>query len=94
MRWYAVGSWVIPTTLEASNEWANIDICKLICELMDELEPQNGKHEKLITFVKDPPGHDWRYAIDAKRMRDELNWRPSETFETGIRKAVEWYLKS
>ncbi len=74
------------------NEWANIDICKLICELMDELEPQNGKHEKLITFVKDRPGHDWRYAIDATKMAGKLSWSPAETFETGIRKTVVWYL--
>ncbi len=74
------------------NEWANIDICKLICQLMDEYKPENAPHEKLITFVKDRAGHDWRYAIDASKMNDELNWQPSETFETGIRKTVKWYL--
>jgi len=77
------------------NEWANTDIAQLICRLMDELHPSPlTLYSSLISFVTDRPGHDWRYAIDAKRMRDELNWQPSETFETGIRKAVEWYLKS
>lgn len=82
------------------NEWANIDICRLICELMDEFS-EDGKYqspvtscESLITFVKDRPGHDWRYAINAEKMSDELNWKPVETFETGIRKTVEWYLNN
>lgn len=75
------------------NEWKNIDICRLICRLMDEHVPENAPHEKLITFVKDRPGHDWRYAIDASKMNDELGWKPDETFETGIRKTVAWYLK-
>jgi len=74
------------------NEWANIDICKLICQLMDEHKPENAPHEKLISFVQDRAGHDWRYAIDATKMNDELNWQPAETFETGIRKTIEWYL--
>ena len=74
------------------NEWANIDICKLICQLMDEHKPEKAPHEELTTFVKDRAGHDWRYAIDATKMNDELNWQPSETFETGIRKTVKWYL--
>jgi len=74
------------------NEWANIDICKLICQLMDEHKPEHAPHEKLITFVQDRAGHDWRYAIDATKMNDKLNWQPVETFETGIRKTVAWYL--
>lgn len=74
------------------NEWKNIDICRLICQLMDEHIPANAPHEKLITFVTDRPGHDWRYAIDATKMADELGWEPEETFETGIRKTVEQYL--
>jgi len=74
------------------NEWKNIDICRLICQLMDEYRPENAPHENLITFVTDRPGHDWRYAIDAKKMGDELNWKPEETFETGIRKTAGWYL--
>ena len=75
------------------NEWANIDICRLICQHIDEYRPQSVPHANLITFVKDRAGHDWRYAIDACRMRDELGWAPLETFETGIRKTVEWYLE-
>jgi len=74
------------------NEWKNIDICRLICQLMDEHKPENAPHEKLITFVTDRPGHDWRYAIDATKMNDKLNWQPAETFETGIKKTVAWYL--
>ena len=74
------------------NEWNNLDICKLICQLMDEHKPENAPHEKLITFVQDRAGHDWRYAIDATKMNDMLNWQPDETFETGIRKTVAWYL--
>ncbi len=75
------------------NEWRNIDICRLICRLMDELRPQGAPHEELIAFVTDRPGHDWRYAIDATKMKNELGWQPAETFETGIRKTMEWYLR-
>jgi len=75
------------------NEWANIDICRLICELVDEHLPLSAPHSDLISFVKDRAGHDWRYAIDARKMREELEWAPRETFETGIRKTVEWYLE-
>ncbi|MBL4775408.1 MAG: dTDP-glucose 4,6-dehydratase [Mariprofundus sp.] len=73
------------------NEWANIDIVKCICHLMDALT-EAGEHQQLISFVTDRPGHDWRYAIDAEKMNEELNWRPAETFESGIRKTVQWYL--
>ena len=75
------------------NEWKNIDICKLICSLMDEYKPRNMPHEHLIAFVSDRPGHDWRYAIDATKMNDKLGWQPDETFETGIRKTILWYLE-
>jgi len=75
------------------NEWANINIALLICELMDEMQPAQQPHAELITYVKDRPGHDWRYAIDAQKMSAELNWKPDETFETGIRKTVAWYLR-
>jgi dTDP-glucose 4,6-dehydratase len=75
------------------NEWRNIDICRLVCRLMDEHVPQKAPHEGLITFVKDRPGHDWRYAIDATKMGEELGWRPAETFETGIRRTVAWYME-
>jgi len=74
------------------NEWNNLDICTLICELMDEHRPEKAPHTELITFVQDRAGHDWRYAIDATKMNDKLNWQPDETFETGIRKTVESYL--
>ncbi|MBS7818554.1 dTDP-glucose 4,6-dehydratase [Wohlfahrtiimonas chitiniclastica] len=76
------------------NEKANIDVVKAICNILDELKPrQNGsQYADLITFVKDRPGHDLRYAIDASKIQRELNWVPKETFESGIRKTVEWYL--
>ena len=73
-------------------EEANIDIARAICRLMDELAPKGAPHEKLISFVADRPGHDWRYAIDAAKIAGELDWKPEETFESGIRKTVEWYL--
>lgn len=75
------------------SEWANIDIARLICGLMDQMRPEAAPHERLIGFVTDRPGHDWRYAIDAVKMQHELGWRPMETFETGIRKTVAWYLE-
>lgn len=75
-------------------EMQNIDIVRKICAVLDERvpEPAGGKHENLITFVKDRPGHDRRYAIDATKIQNELGWKPQETFETGIRKTVQWYL--
>jgi dTDP-glucose 4,6-dehydratase len=81
---YNVGGW---------NEMPNLVIVKTICALLDELKPDTGgKYERLITFVTDRPGHDRRYAIDARKIEHELGWRPAETFETGIRKTVQWYL--
>jgi dTDP-glucose 4,6-dehydratase len=81
---YNIGGW---------NEKANIDIVRTICALLDELRPDPaGSYTRLITYVKDRPGHDRRYAIDARKIERELGWRPAETFETGIRKTVEWYL--
>ena len=81
---YNIGGW---------NEKANIDIVRTICALLDELRPDPaGSYARLITYVKDRPGHDRRYAIDARKIEHELGWRPAETFETGIRKTVEWYL--
>ncbi len=76
------------------NEKQNIEVVKTICKILDELQPQTNSqsYESLITFVKDRPGHDIRYAIDASKIANELNWTPKETFETGIRKTVEWYL--
>ncbi|MDP1444378.1 dTDP-glucose 4,6-dehydratase [Acinetobacter schindleri] len=78
------------------NEKQNIEVVKTICKILDELKPQaNGQaYASLITFVKDRPGHDLRYAIDATKIQNELGWTPAETFETGIRKTVEWYLNN
>ena len=78
------------------NEKQNIEVVKTICKILDELKPQaNGQaYESLITFVKDRPGHDLRYAIDATKIQNELGWTPTETFETGIRKTVQWYLNN
>ena len=81
---YNIGGW---------NEKANIDIVKTVCALLDELRPDPaGPYARLITYVKDRPGHDRRYAIDARKIERDLGWRPAETFETGIRKTVQWYL--
>ena len=78
------------------NEKQNIDVVHKICELLDELQPAKNlpikSYKELITFVKDRPGHDIRYAIDASKIKRELGWIPEETFESGIRKTVEWYL--
>jgi dTDP-glucose 4,6-dehydratase len=81
---YNVGGW---------NEKPNIEIVKTICALLDDLRPDAaGSYARLITYVKDRPGHDRRYAIDARKIERELGWRPAETFESGIRKTVRWYL--
>ncbi len=76
------------------NEWNNINIVRRICGLMDEANEERAPHESLTTFVTDRLGHDWRYAIDASKMVNELGWSPVETFETGIQKTVEWYLNA
>lgn len=81
---YNVGGW---------NEMANIEIVTTLCALLDELRPDAaGSYSRLITYVTDRPGHDRRYAIDARKIERELGWRPAETFHTGIRKTVQWYL--
>lgn len=81
---YNVGGW---------NEKANIDIVHSICELLDEMRPDAaGSYARLITHVTDRPGHDRRYAIDARKLERELGWKPADSFETGIRKTVRWYL--
>ena len=75
------------------NEWKNIDLVRLLCKQMDEkLNREEGSSEKLITFVKDRPGHDLRYAIDASKINKELGWEPSVTFEEGLKKTIDWYL--
>ena len=78
------------------NEKQNIEVVKTICKILDELKPQIDQqpYESLITFVKDRPGHDLRYAIDASKIKQDLGWVPEESFETGIRKTVEWYLNN
>jgi dTDP-glucose 4,6-dehydratase len=82
---YNVGGW---------NEKTNLDVVKTLCTILDKLKPKadGSKYESQIRYVKDRPGHDRRYAIDATKLEKELEWRPQETFETGIRKTVEWYL--
>ena len=82
---YNIGGW---------NEKANLEVVNTICKILDELKPRADKksYTEQITFVKDRPGHDRRYAIDASKIEKELGWRPAETFDTGIRKTVQWYL--
>jgi dTDP-glucose 4,6-dehydratase len=83
---YNVGGW---------NEKRNIDIVELICDIVDEMAgPRESARRNLITYVKDRPGHDRRYAMDASKIERELGWRPAETFESGIRKTVLWYLEN
>lgn len=75
------------------NEWKNIDLVRLLCQKMDEkLGRKEGESEQLITFVKDRPGHDLRYAIDASKINKELGWKPSVTFEEGLQETINWYL--
>ncbi len=77
------------------NEWQNIDLVKLLCQIMDrKLGRSIGTSEKLITYVKDRPGHDLRYAIDADKINKELGWKPSVTFEQGLEKTVDWFLQN
>jgi dTDP-glucose 4,6-dehydratase len=77
------------------NEWKNIDLVKLLCEQMDhKLGREKGTSEKLITYVKDRPGHDLRYAIDASKLANELGWKPSVTFEEGLNITIDWYLNN
>ncbi len=74
------------------NEQRNLDIVKLICRLMDEIKPAGAPHEKLISFVTDRPGHDWRYAIDASKLTQELGWKRAERFEEEMRSTIRWVL--
>ncbi|WP_338925720.1 dTDP-glucose 4,6-dehydratase [Mycetohabitans endofungorum] len=83
---YNVGGW---------NEKANIEVVRAVCDMLDELKPKiGGSYREQITYVKDRPGHDRRYAIDARKIERELGWRPAETFESGLRKTVQWYLNN
>ncbi|MEK7989983.1 MAG: dTDP-glucose 4,6-dehydratase [Thiotrichaceae bacterium] len=78
------------------NEKQNIEVVKTVCQILDELCPTSSHkpHQQLLTYVKDRPGHDLRYAINADKIDNELGWKPQETFETGLRKTVEWYLNN
>lgn len=75
-----------------NNERSNIHIARTICQIMDGLDPGGESHLELITFVADRPGHDWRYAVDCRKIVEEFDWKPQETFDTGILKAIRWYL--
>ncbi len=79
-----------------NNEIMNIDIVKTICNILDEIKPSTHlkSYMELITFVTDRPGHDFRYAIDSSKLKNELNWQPKETFETGIKQTINWYLEN
>ncbi len=82
---YNIGGW---------NEKSNLEVVLSICAILDELRPQSAPHSRLITHVQDRPGHDRRYAIDASKIERVLGWKPQETFESGLRKTVEWYLSN
>ncbi|MBU1191599.1 MAG: GDP-mannose 4,6-dehydratase [Gammaproteobacteria bacterium] len=75
-----------------NNEWTNIDIVGLICDRLDQLRPGTTPYRELITYVRDRPGHDRRYAIDSSKMKAELGWQPAHRFETGIEATLGWYL--
>ena len=74
-------------------ERTNVLIAETVCQLMDELKPHNKPHKDLIKFVTDRPGHDWRYAVDISKITKDLGWSPQETFKSGLRKTVNWYLR-
>jgi len=80
---YNIGGW---------NEKTNLEVVQAVCAILDELHPQGKRHDRLITYVPDRPGHDKRYAIDAGKIERELGWKPVETFESGLRKTVQWFL--
>ena len=81
--------------IAGSNEIKNIDIVKIICDIMDELKPsENGSYRDLITFVDDRPGHDKRYAVDSTKLQNTLKWKPRESFQSGIKKTIKWYLNN
>jgi len=95
--WTVIQKGVIGETynIGGNNEWKNIDIVNKICEILaEELKKNPLSIKKLITFVKDRPGHDLRYAIDSTKIKSELHWQPEETFETGLKKTIRWYLNN
>jgi dTDP-glucose 4,6-dehydratase len=75
------------------SEMKNIDVVRIVCSIMDELHPVGTPHESLLSFVADRPGHDRRYAVDCSKLKQELGWKPQETFVSGILKTVQWYLQ-
>ena len=76
-----------------NNEIKNIDIVNTICEILDSIKPNtNGSYKSLITYVEDRPGHDFRYAIDSTKIKENLGWKAAESFQTGIKKTIEWYI--
>jgi dTDP-glucose 4,6-dehydratase len=83
---YNIGGW---------NEKTNLDVVHTLCDILDQEKPKaSGSYRDQITYVQDRPGHDQRYAIDATKIELELGWKPAETFETGIKKTVKWYLEN
>ena len=80
---YNIGGW---------NEKTNLEVVHTLCEMLDRVKPKSKSYKDQITFVKDRPGHDRRYAMDARKIEKELGWKPEETFESGIQKTVDWYL--
>ena len=76
------------------NEHTNLEVVQIICRILDEIRPEGESHERLVTFVPDRPGHDLRYAIDATKLENELGWRADESFASGIRKTVSWYIEN
>jgi dTDP-glucose 4,6-dehydratase len=76
------------------NERTNLDVVQTICRILDEIRPEEKSRYRLVTFVPDRPGHDHRYAIDATKLENELGWKAEETFASGIRKTVHWYLEN
>ena len=82
--------------ISGRNEWKNLDVVRQVCALLDELapDPEGSSRSRLITFVPDRPGHDLRYAIDPAKIEREIGWRPRETFESGLRRTVQWYLEN
>ena len=85
-----------PTTSAEASEKRNLEIVETVCAILDQSCPNDPvlPHQKLISFVKDRPGHDRRYAIDARKIEREFGWKPRESFESGIRKTIEWYLQN
>ena len=94
-RWHSANHGRVGETynIGGSNNWSNLEIVNLLGRTLAEItgEPTE-KYTRLITFVADRPGHDWRYAIDSSKIHKELDWSPAETFESGMRKTLEWYL--